>query len=962
MQAATTSLDCSQKMVITLAVDNGDTVASQQLQFNVQCIGRDLLQPVVVQITKSPLYASYPLTYLQSFNYKPYESITRPGPGNCKDGAYDTAPTCGWYYASGQQLADSQGFCCQCSPGQIWDSTLGQNTQKSRGGIDCDFFTDPLDILLGRYPSSAHCLNFDPQWYGGYKLGEATLQFQIIITITMLNATSGLNSTETLSVSPSVPLASSSGRTMTINLLGDLAGYTQLPVLSSKLLMIPRPLTNQTLDDVLGDKSNWMLVDTSLVSYDGQACDKVGTSFGAFRNQANGCKRAPQVCLTNQLKDLRTIDSNRIALGQVPLYLVAQYTYGTSSDLKAFDGGPLSFALPVTGKRNSLITLAASADSLRFVVNASPGKISKVKCGGFEALAASGYLQANITNTGVIPASYTLSVTNCSINIAPVPAQKLAILAGDMIRITPFQITVSDDSGQTDRYCWLVLYDSQALITDHVKVVFFTNATAYGDVPAGGPSGDGTGAGTDAAAKACSEVCSNTLDMLCFVKYKCWSKFGGFLGLLGGLLLGAALLFLAFKYGLITSLFSALLSMCCGCGSSSKAKRRSGKRLTDEHTKDKTTRPSLYTVTEPDTPSDKSLHKKKDRKQPEPDIQDTAISDGHSRGGRLSLRRHRSEMYDGYSHNYNTMMVHNDYSPDRLPVTDHDHDRQLGHIQLAVLRADGAGSTANRLRQYNLARQMTNREFYDSDSGIDYGRLQRLPPMQPSSSRHDTGQGLLAALRGGPSAARRPMLVRDSPMNWHHNEGYEHAADVNLQHYYGNIPQIEMQQQDMQHQPVRTPSWQTVYGPGAPHLRPQTAPPDIPVGDLPPDLAAMFHPQLAAMARHNILPMIVEWGSGSGMLGQRVFPGSDMHSSVGTSQNWGGSQQQQQQQQQQGRSPSRRQQHRQQHRQQAIAVSNPLFDNDAENDRHMRYQFSPGYNPSQQRRQLGMYSLPGTRR
>lgn len=82
------------------------------------------------------------------------------------------------------------------------------------------------------------------------------------------------------------------------------------------------------------------------------------------------------MCLTNQLKDLRTIDSNRIALGQVPLYLVAQYTYGTSSDLKAFDGGPLSFALPVTGKRNSLITLAASADSLRFVVNASPGKIS----------------------------------------------------------------------------------------------------------------------------------------------------------------------------------------------------------------------------------------------------------------------------------------------------------------------------------------------------------------------------------------------------------------------------------------------------------------------------------------------------------------------------------------------------------------------------------------------------------
>lgn len=55
-----------------------------------------------------------------------------------------------------------------------------------------------------------------------------------------------------------------------------------------------------------------------------------------------------QVCLSNQLKDILTADQARIAQGKVPLYLVSQYTYGLSSQLKTFSGGPLAFALPVT--------------------------------------------------------------------------------------------------------------------------------------------------------------------------------------------------------------------------------------------------------------------------------------------------------------------------------------------------------------------------------------------------------------------------------------------------------------------------------------------------------------------------------------------------------------------------------------------------------------------------------------
>jgi hypothetical protein len=39
-------------------------------------------------------------------------------------------------------------------------------------------------------------------------------------------------------------------------------------------------------------------------------------------------------------------------------------------------------ALPVAGQGNSVVTLSAAADSLRFVVNACPGKIAGELWGG----------------------------------------------------------------------------------------------------------------------------------------------------------------------------------------------------------------------------------------------------------------------------------------------------------------------------------------------------------------------------------------------------------------------------------------------------------------------------------------------------------------------------------------------------------------------------------------------------
>lgn len=45
---------------------------------------------------------------------------------------------------------------------------------------------------------------------------------------------------------------------------------------SERVLMIPHPKSGQSLQDVFNNRSEWMLLDRSRISFDGSECDKVG--------------------------------------------------------------------------------------------------------------------------------------------------------------------------------------------------------------------------------------------------------------------------------------------------------------------------------------------------------------------------------------------------------------------------------------------------------------------------------------------------------------------------------------------------------------------------------------------------------------------------------------------------------------------------------------------------------------
>mgnify|MGYP007113767996 FL=1 len=70
------------------------------------------------KIHTSHLENSYPSFLCQTFNAAPRELVLTSSylTSSCVDGANAGSPTCGWFRdEAGNNVPDSQGFCCSCS-------------------------------------------------------------------------------------------------------------------------------------------------------------------------------------------------------------------------------------------------------------------------------------------------------------------------------------------------------------------------------------------------------------------------------------------------------------------------------------------------------------------------------------------------------------------------------------------------------------------------------------------------------------------------------------------------------------------------------------------------------------------------------------------------------------------------------------------------------------------------------
>ena len=587
---------CEQKVVVTLAVPTGRVLATERVEARLGCVGasecpcacdyardigctcRDLDAPLSLAITKSPVRATYPIYYWADVNAKPREVVVQAPEGGCRDGDLEETPTCGWYLDpdTHRKIPNSQGFCCACSSGDVFEHTTQGPSESSRGDLDCDLF----DFWFSP-PTSAHCLVMDPTWYKVYGVGESQLAFDLEVelggsegsaagTPPGKGAAAGHDGPDgaaagggdsgarpavreqTLVLSPQRPRALSEGQWVGAELLGDLQGFQALPVLSEKYLLVPHP-KGLGPNEVLSQNSDrWLLLDKSFVSLEGHECDKIGVGFTPFRYQEERCGRRVGSCLGNQVDDFLREDEERVAAGQTPKYLITRWGGGHAKQV-AYDlsSSELKLQLPVEQLQHSVVTLTINAAEVRLVTNLAPGVIAAAavcdfrseSCGGFQAGRDRGYLDVSVRNTGYIASDFLVAVANCSARVEASPAQLRSIAAQEEAEFR-LQLHVSDDAQDDDRFCWIALQNARAEILDERRIGFFTNATQYASpvlVPGEVDAGGGGGGGTRPSSLQCRDFCPKIWDAPCHVVHRCWSRLGLLLALVLLLLLVATM-------------------------------------------------------------------------------------------------------------------------------------------------------------------------------------------------------------------------------------------------------------------------------------------------------------------------------------------------------------------------------------------------------------------------------------
>eukprot|EP00127_Corallochytrium_limacisporum_P005923 Clim_evm68s214 gene=Clim_evmTU68s214 len=428
-----------------------------------------LQDPFQFLITKSVVYASSNLIYRQSFNSKPFEKTFRRTNflgifDDCEADFVDGA-TCGYALdENGERIFDSQGFCCSCSIAR----QLGLETGYSRSGIDCQIFG------LNASKSSAHCLRFDDLWYAGYDVQPPRTEFTIgILRRDIELSVESAEPTTTLlgSLSSSVPQVKIEN-VLRAELVGSFALSSPMADHSSRMLLIPHPgdPNHRQRQDM---PNSWLLVDKSMISLDGNECDKIGVGYSAFKYHNDACIRPDSTCLANQPTDLWESDQQRRA-DDIATQFSAD-TYGKVVGVFAQEE-QYQLAYSVNERHTSVVRIELNADDLQYTVNRSDGTIIAVRLNTFEALSRNGSLECLIKNVGTLTATFTLIVRDCSPGIASIPAQSFDV-EPNRSEWRYFDVFTQTPIGQADNECTVELQDSLASPVHVVIVQFETNST-----------------------------------------------------------------------------------------------------------------------------------------------------------------------------------------------------------------------------------------------------------------------------------------------------------------------------------------------------------------------------------------------------------------------------------------------------------------------------------------------------
>ncbi|PKI65310.1 hypothetical protein CRG98_014274 [Punica granatum] len=422
------SLNCTRKIVLNLAVPSGSSGGEASLvaeiveaEENSSSKMQTLRVPPVLTINKSSAYALYELTYIRDVPFKPQEYFVKTR--KCEpDADAKVVKICERLRdEDGHIIEHTQPICCPCGPRRRVPSSCG-------------------NMLKGK-ANTAHCLRFPGDWFHVFGIGQRSLGFSVRVEVKTGNRVSEVV------VGPENRTATSNDNFLRVNLIGDFAGYTNIPSFEDFYLVIPRQAAPGQPQNLGANFSMWMLLERVRFTLDGLECNKIG------------------------LSNFWDADQNRVRRNQLPFYGVEGRFERINQHPNA---GTHSFSIGVTEVLNTNLLIELSADDIEYVYQRSPGKILSVTIPTFEALSQFGVATVTIQNVGKVEASYSL-VFDCSKGIT-LTEEQFFIMKPNEVLTRSFKLHPTTD--QAAKYvCAAILKDSDFSEVDRAECQFSTTAT-----------------------------------------------------------------------------------------------------------------------------------------------------------------------------------------------------------------------------------------------------------------------------------------------------------------------------------------------------------------------------------------------------------------------------------------------------------------------------------------------------
>jgi hypothetical protein len=431
-------IECTKKTVIGVPVAYGDEVNLEVVEGTTieQDVATSALEETVTyKITKSQPEVIYPLTHLHTVSYFPYEEIICVDTGECVDSPCASNPTCGWTYQGDLQIPHSQGFCCR---------------------------------------DDAHCLRQGELFFHGYEIDRYRKTFTITVEVTKGEET------HEFEISPEKRVYTTKDDSeylgalkLRAELVGEFPDDLGPPELDNYILYIPS--SPDTHPFVQNYQNNMLLVPREEVSLDGGECDKVGVSFHTFRSQGDHCsKREPGDCLHNQLFHKHNSDLQKLIMNpdSETTYLVhGKRWFKGSMDFE--QGMKKLLTYKVTSSENSLVSLTVDAETVKVVQTESIGRINYAQVMTFTSMSRNGTMVVAIENRGDLETDYTVTVTNCNMNILHAIPQQSRTLEPFEIATLGFEIYTAFNLA-TSNQCLASLTSPTGRLYDEVTVIFDT--------------------------------------------------------------------------------------------------------------------------------------------------------------------------------------------------------------------------------------------------------------------------------------------------------------------------------------------------------------------------------------------------------------------------------------------------------------------------------------------------------